>query len=1113
MNRVRFWLAVAAVVVVAGALAGTYFWDIAVSRSRPLAVVPPRAAKQIAAAQPAIRHHQQRPGTLTVPRDSDDAPGGDKFLYKIRAFPYQRIPRGARARAFAQAQMLRAAADSAQQWTLIGPQPIADGYAGRVTTLAIDPHDNNTVYLGSAEGGVWKSTDAGAHWQPLTDFEPALAIGSLAIDPSNSKVIYAGTGEANFNFDGYDGMGVLKSTDAGNTWSLLGSTTFDQSDIGALAISPTNTAVILASTSSGVYRSADGGETWQNVVFGRSTGVVFDPSNGSLAYAAAVFGPDGAGIYKSADGGQTWKISNGSGTKSIPFSQQTFRITLAISPSQPGTLYVGYDTATGTPSPLAGFFKSTDGAATWRQLPGQAYCSNQCWYNNVVAVSPTDPNLLLGGGVSLVQSTDDGNTWLPAAGPGFHVDQHAIAFTADGSHVFAGNDGGVWSSATANAAFHWTNLNATLALTQFYHGLSIAPGNPGVSFGGTQDNGSLQYAASQWVNVGCGDGSATAIDPLNPQIVYISCAGLSSSAGAVLRSLTGGGQGSYLQVSNGLNESIPFLPYLTIDPSNPQNLYFTGNQHIYQTTNGGTLWKAISPNVTAGVMPACAIAVAPSDSNTVYSGSCDGMAMVTHNALSGTSSTWTNISAGLPGTSITHITVDPGSPLKAYATLSGFMNAHVVLTEDGGQSWTDITGNLPDISANDLVIDPDLAGALYVSNDMGVFWTNTTGKYWSALGTGLPHAAVLSLAFEHTSRTLRAATHGRSVWDLVVPIEGLNLIPIIQSVTPAQIPLNSANPSLTVTGTNFISTSMALLNGQPRPATLGANGELMVTPAAADVATDALLAVTVVTPAPGGGTSAPYYIKAGPNPAIYPGAVLNAASGFGAAPGAIVSVYGVDLAAGVTVAGHLPLPTNLAGASLAVADAGANYAGSAPLIYVSGGQMNVQIPWEVQIFDKVAFTPMLNGAKGAPLNVTMQLAAPGIFTLDQTGKGQGAITDALTGRLAAPVGKFANFPTAQPVKRGGYLSIYCTGLGPVDHTQADGAPAPSNPLANTQYQPIVMIGGVQGTVLFSGLAPGYVGLNQVNVQVPMNAPTGSAVPLSMSDGFGDVSNTVTIALE
>lgn len=1059
--------------------------------------------------------------------ESGEIPVRDEFLFRIRAFPRRHIPLGARMRAFQQAERLRppralidgmSAANvtaASGQWTLAGPQPTAEGYSGRVTAIAVDPRDNNTVYIGGAEGGVWKTTDGGSNWKPLTDLQPTLAIGSLAIDPSNPDTVYAGTGEANFNYDAYNGMGVLKSTDSGRTWTLLGSDIFQQANIGSLAVCPADGKVLLAATPFGLFRSADAGVTWNVAMSDMANSVLFDPSNGATAYAAIIGFGDTTGVYKSLDSGKTWTLSNGAGVSALQLPKQTFRLTLTLAPSAPSTLYLGVDSTTGRPSPLAAFYKSTDAGGSWTQIPGQAYCADQCWYNNVLAVSPVDPNLLLGGGVGLEFSINGGTSWNFTGRYSLHADQHAIAFTKDGSRVYVGNDGGVWTAPTAGGLFVWSNLNATLALTQFYKGLSIKPGDPSLSFGGTQDNGSLVFSAAQWQAVGCGDGAATAIDPVSTQNVYIACGGLEPGLGVVQKSSLGGSPGTFQSRDGGISasEGVPFIPYLTIDPSNPQNLYFTGNQHIYQSTNGAGYWTAISPDVTSGGLWPCAIAVAPGDSNTVYTGSCDGVAKVTRNALSGSASKWEDISAGLPGMAITHVAVDTSSPLKAFATTSGFFGGHVFLTQDGGHSWTGISGNLPDTPVNELLIDPDLEGTLYVATDSGVFWTNSTGKTWTALDAGLPHAAVLSLAFEHSSRTLRAATHGRSVWDLVMPLQQLNLIPVLDSTEPLQIPLNFASQAVTLHGTHFASNSVVLWNGQPRATTFVSSEALTVLPQPPDVAADGLVSLTVYTPGPGGGTSLPVFIKVGPNPAVYPDGFLNAGSylaGIGAAPGAIMAVFGVGLAAGPAAFQSLPLPVSLSDASLAVADPVYGFSSSAPLFYVSGGQMNVQIPWEAQPYSTVSLTPTFKGAQGTPVNLKIQYFAPGIFTFDQTGKGQGSITDAITGKLAAPSSKY---PGAQPVSRGGYLAIYCTGLGPVANGPADGAPAPVSPLSSTYAQPVVTIGTVQGKVTFSGLAPGYVGLNQVNVQVPQDAPTGDAVSLTISDGMGTISNTVTIAIQ
>ena len=1074
---------------------------------------------------------RKAPPRTDHPENFDQAAVDERWLYRIRAFPHRHVPHGARVRAFEQARRMRpvpqmlanmsvaSIPDSAQHWTLIGPRPTLDGYAGRVTAIAIHPHDNNTVYIGGAEGGVWKTTDGGLNWKPLSDFEPALAIGSLVIDPADPNTIYAGTGEQNFNFDAYGGIGILKSVDAGSTWTVVAGDVFDQQSIGRLAIAPGNSQLILAAADGGVYRSADAGSTWQNVQFGPATDVLFDPSDSNIAYAAigAPFAIDSAGVYKSTDTGQTWKISNGTAPKALPSSDKIGRIGLAISRSSPKTLYAGIESLA-VESSSGVLYKSSDGGSTWTATAGSAYCTKQCWYNNVLAVNPVNPKILLGGGVDLRSSADGGVTWyLAALGQDVHVDQHAIAFTADGARVFVGNDGGVWASPATKAGFSWNSLNATLAITQFYPGLSIHPSDPKVSFGGTQDNSSLAYSGlMQWERVSCGDGAATAIDPLNPTNVYVTCAGARPGPvlGVVQKSLYGGARGTFRPSDNGLSrtEGVPFLPYITIDPTHPQNLYITGNQHIYQSTNGGSLWSRVSPDVTAGYLPPCAIAVAPTDSNTVYSGSCDGMVWVTHNALSGTGSTWQDVSSGLPGNAVTHITIDPSSRRKAYVTISGFQAGHVFLTEDGGGVWTDISGNLPDISANDLIADPDLPGTLYVATDLGVFWTNTTGRVWSPLGDGLPNAAALSLAFERTSRTLRAATHGRSVWDLLVLVHGLNLIPLVSSVSPVHLPLNTADLKVTVNGKHFTSASLALWDGHERPTTFISGEEIMADLEAADVTADTLIPLTVFTPGPGGGTSLPTYLKVGPNPAIYPGAFLNAASflaGGGVAPGSIVSVFGVNLAPKIATFSGVPLPDSLGDVSLTVAD-DTGFLAAAPLFFVSTGQINFQVPWEVQPFGTATFTPVVSGAKGEPVSVNMRLFAPGLFTIDQTGHGQGSVNNALTGQLAAPIGKY---PNAQPVKRGGYISIYCTGLGPIDNPPPDGAPAPLKPLAKTLIQPVVLIGGVQATVSFSGLAPGFIGLNQINAQVPHNAPTGDAVPLSVSDGFGGNSNTVTVAIQ
>jgi hypothetical protein len=752
-----------------------------------------------------------------------------EWFYRQRAYPLGRIPAGARRRSLEQLDhMLRLEGKSqgpasalrplvsgpaplvlsTTQWTLIGPEPTNTPYgyptsSGRVAALAVDPGNSSVVYLGAAEGGVWKSTDGGAHWTPLTDSQPSLAVGSIALDPSNSSTVYVGTGEENFNGDSYYGAGVLKSTNGGSSWTQLGASIFagpfsadsyygGGARIGPIAVSPANSQIVLAgvqvfsgSNQPGVYRSADGGTTWTNVLSGApGTGVFFDPTNGNIAYAALgdIFGNASNGVYKSIDGGATWARADASGTKKLP-TTNVGRIALAIAPSSTSTLFAGIqDTSSSTFGSLLGMFESTDSGTNWSEnttIPD--YCTPQCWYDNVIAVDPASANAVFAGGSdqngTLFRSPDGGTTWTEistgANGVVLHVDHHALAFAAGGTELYVGNDGGVWStSGVTNTSVDWTNLNATLAITQFYPGLSIHPTIATTAFAGAQDNGTQNYSGSlAWNNVTCGDGAWTAIDVNTPTTVYANCQDIS-----IQKSTSSGTFGSWSSAQSGITASDRslFIPPMVMDLSNPTTLYF-GTYRVYQTTNGAGAWNAISADLTGGSGKVTTIAVAPNHSNTVYVGADAPKVQVTTNAGMGVGATWTDITAGLPPRYVTQIAVDPSTSTTAYVTVSGFSGfngdtqGHVFKTINGGLNWTDISGNLPNTPVNDIVIDPDIASSLYVATDIGVFSTSNGGTTWSTMVTGLPRVAVLSLKLHRSSRTLRAATHGRSVWDLNVP--------------------------------------------------------------------------------------------------------------------------------------------------------------------------------------------------------------------------------------------------------------------------------------------------------------------------------------------------------
>lgn len=1073
----------------------------------------------------------------------------DEWFYSQREYPLGQILAGARLRAIAEIQNIQrtirtrrqtasaagnslgaslAATLDAANWTSIGPQPTNGGStyvtAGRVNAVAIDPRDNNTVYIGAAEGGVWKTTDGGVSWTPLTDNQASLASGAIAIDLAHPDTVYVGTGEENFAQDSYYGAGILKSTDAGNTWTnIVGP--FLRATIGALAISPADSNVLLCSSNLGIYRSSDGAATWTSVLAGTGTSVLFDPSNGSIAYAALgnVNGNPVNGVYRSADGGQTWTLLTGSGANALP-TANVGRIEIAIAPSTPTTLYVAIQQSPPqTAGNLLGIFKTTDSGATWNNLSAPDICAGvaQCWYDMTMRVHPTNPNLVFAAGsLSIMRTMDGGVTWnqLSFIGPNqveIHVDEHYLAFTPDGTKLYIGNDGGMYSTTDAsNPSVSWTELNDALAITQFYPGISISPADATIAFGGAQDNGTQRYGGSvNWSYVTCGDGGFTAIDAAIPAIAYASCDSIQNAAIPILRTANGGNNWASNEYGINLHDRVQFIPPLAMDPSNPQTLYF-GTYRVWQTRDGAGKWVAISPDLTGGTAKGSpsikAIGIAPADPNTVYAGTSDSKVQKTSNALDGTGASWTDISAGLPARTVTHIAVDPIDPATAYVTFSGFSTnsqGHVFQTTDSGANWTDISGNLPNLPVNDLVVDPDIPGTLYIGTDAGVMVTTDAGVTWVPLGNGLPLVVVDSLVLHRASRILRAATHGRSMWDILVPLSSPSLQPIVNSLSPNTANAGGPGFAIAVSGANFVPGTVLRWNGSSRPTNVVDSTDLTAQISAADIALVGRISIDVLNPSPSAGVSNSMNFNIGPAPATSSQAFVNSAYPSGGnllAPGSLASLYGTNLAGTTVVADAAPpWPVRLGGSSMTIG--GANV----PLSFVSPGQINFQVPY----FSLNALTPayliITEGTLTTAITVTVTPYAPGLYTTNSQGTGQAAAIIANTATLVAPSGAF---PGSRPAQTGEFVSLYCTGLGAVRNRPELGSPSPSSTLATTIAIPTVTVGGVNASVSFSGLAPGYVGLYQVNIQVPAGVSSGDAVPVTLNIG-GVAANTVTIAIQ
>jgi uncharacterized protein (TIGR03437 family) len=682
-----------------------------------------------------------------------------------------------------------AVSETSGQWSAIGPQPIEWGvpYSGRVWGIAVDPRNSGVVYVGVEGGGVWKTTNGGANWSPLTDTQANINIRDVALAPTAPDIIFAGSA----------GGGMLKSTDDGATWT----TSLPTSWVNSISVHPTDPSIVLIAglpISSPFYtftnvanifnvsRSEDGGSTWITTLStGDTNAVVFDPSNGNVAYATAL-----SGLYRSADSGITWKPVVGHGLPAGPYSFMT----VAIAPSSSNLLYLALK---GSDELLLGFYRSADSGSTWTQV-GAPPNDNITYWGWSLRVHPTNPNLIYAGSLRLSTSTDGGNTWTNndnASGYEIHPDHHVQTYSVDGNTLYVGSDGGIWST-TAPAAPHtsWTGLNSTLNTTLFYPGISVSPATPKVAFGGTQDNGVLQYQGDlAWNWATCGDGGYTAIDFVQPQNVYAACSGPLSST-RIFASTDGGN--SYHAAVSGIKtqgEVFDYVPPLVMDPSNASRLYF-GTNHVYQTLNGAADWTAISPDLTGTNGAIATIAVAPSDPNTVYAGATNNAVFVTQNALSGSSATWITRTP-LTGHGVNQISIDPQSPLTAWAAgwvaldRNGTVVGPVYRTVDGGATWASLSVGLPNLPANDVLLDPDIPNTIYTATDVGVYRSVDSGQSWLPLGTGLPNVIVHSLRLYRPTRTLRAATYGRGMWDLSVPTSGQTAVTIAATTAGAAFSL------------------------------------------------------------------------------------------------------------------------------------------------------------------------------------------------------------------------------------------------------------------------------------------------------------------------------------
>ena len=672
-------------------------------------------------------------------------------------------------------------------WTPMGPLAVTNGQtyggarvliSGRVTDVELHPTDPNIIYIGTSRGGVWRTNDGGQQWSALSDNEASLAIGSLAIARSNPDILYAGTGEGNVQFYStafpldsapgvYLGVGILRSSDGGASWSLQATSLLANHSFYRIMVDRNNADRVFAATSRGLCRTLNGGALWTNITGGlpaitstviACTDVLIDESDASGNTVYAAFWRDG--IYKSVNAlaaTPTWtKLTTG-----LPAGASVSRISLAQSPSNPSKKYA---VIANTADTLLGVYVTNNAASTtWALATNSATIELYGAFTQDIAVDPVTPDIIYISGVELykaVRNTTTGVWTATNIGGNIHPDSHAIAVsTADHNVIYSGNDGGIYKS--SNAGLTWDDtINEGLCLLQ-YEAIDNHPTSDGIILGGCQDNGTQQYRNSPvHYHAADGDGGYCLISKTAPNKVIHSYYGVSFE-----RSPNGGKFGSWVNASTGINGSGLFYPPSAISPSSERMAVGTNLLNIDDTMGAGS-WPGTGvslPGITGNVS-----AISFTSNTQIYAATTSGQ--VYRLDLSGT--TWTVRTlhaAPLPtGQWIWDITTVPGSPNQVIIAFSGFgLSAHVwrgTVPATGTATWTSISGGLPDVPMYALAMES--ATEFYVGTDIGVFRTTNAGSSWNNFSQGLPNTAIYDLRYQPGLNLLRAATHGRGLWEV-----------------------------------------------------------------------------------------------------------------------------------------------------------------------------------------------------------------------------------------------------------------------------------------------------------------------------------------------------------